>query len=165
MKKFQNFGFSPDADFPCIYAEKALLNVHLQQNYSSNDKIIITDIDYGNNAINVVPKFCKVKLLIDTSININDCIKNLEHIINVYGYSIELQKEDDTYITLVSTGISAHSAHPDLGKNAISPIIIVLYEFFQKYNINIELLSIFRRYIHMQYDGRDLNIDFSDESR
>ena len=59
-----------------------------------------------------------------------------------------------------------HIVHIQIfGKNAISPIIIVLYEFFQKYNINIELLSIFRHYIHVQYNGRDLNIDLSDESR
>ena len=162
-----SFGFSPDADFPCIYAEKALLNVHLRQNYSSNlnDKIIISSIDYGNNAMNVVPKFCKIKLFVDNSININSCIHDLSQIVDNYKYSIEITKEDDNYIFLTSTGISSHSAHPDLGNNAISPIIIVLYEFFQKYNINIELLSIFRHYIHMQYNGRDLNIDFTDKSR
>lgn len=164
-EEIPSFGFSPDADFPCIYAEKALLNVHLKQDYSSNDKIRISNIDYGNNAMNVVPKFCYVKLNVDNSINIESCIHNLEQIVNNYGYSIEITKADDNCLTLTSSGISAHSAHPDLGSNAVSPIIIVLYEFFQKYGINIELLSMFRRYIHMQYNGRDLNIDYQDESR
>lgn len=35
------FGFSPDADFPCIYAEKALLNVYLSSP-NTIDKITIT---------------------------------------------------------------------------------------------------------------------------
>lgn len=117
-EEIPNFGFSPDADFPCIYAEKALLNVHLKQNYSSNvnDKIIISSIDYGNNAMNVVPKFCKVKLFMDNSINVETCIHNLEQIVNTYSYSIKIEKEDDNYITLTSSGISAHSAHPELRK-------------------------------------------------
>lgn len=115
-EEIPSFGFSPDADFPCIYAEKALLNVHLTQDYFSNDKITINSIDYGNNAMNVVPKFCLVKLNVDNSINIETCIHNLEQIVNNYGYSIEISKDDDNYITLTSSGVSSHSAHPDLRK-------------------------------------------------
>ena len=32
-------GFSPDADFPCIYAEKALLTAYTSETYVENDKI------------------------------------------------------------------------------------------------------------------------------
>lgn len=166
-KKYEeipNFGFSPDADFPCIYAEKALLNVHLREDYSSSYKIKICEIDYGNNAINVVPKFCMVKLLIDNTINIDECINNLNNIVNNYSFNIDVNKKDNNYIVIQAYGNSAHAAHPDLGKNAISPIIITLYEFLHLYGIDISLLSFFRRYIHMQYDGEDLNINFSDES-
>lgn len=163
-EEIPNFGFSPDADFPCIYAEKALLNVHLKYDYSSHDKITITRINYGNNAMNVVPKFCEVQLSVDNDININNCIHNLNTIVERYSYSIEINQKDDNTIILKSYGTSAHAAHPDLGKNAISSIIIVLQEFLQMYSINIELLSFFRRYIHMQYNGEDLNIDYSDES-
>ena len=70
-EEIPNFGFSPDADFPCIYAEKSLLNVHLSTNYNTNDNIKIISIDYNNNAMNVVPKFCKVKLNINNDVNIS----------------------------------------------------------------------------------------------
>ena len=158
------FGFSPDADFPCIYAEKSLLNVHFSQNYSSNDKIIIKNINFGNNAINVVPKFCEVTLEIDNTMSIDNCITSLETVIKHYSYSIKVNKESNNLIVITSYGKSAHAAHPDLGINAISHIIIVLYEFLKSYNINIELLSFFKKYIHTQYNGEDLNIEYFDES-
>lgn len=162
-EEIPNFGFSPDADFPCIYAEKALLNVHLKEHYSIDNKIQIINIDYGNNPLNVVPKFCEVKLLVDNSLDLENCINNLNTIVNRYSFSIEVATKD-RYITLISHGKSAHAAHPDLGSNAISPMIITLYEFFKIYNVNIGLFSFFRKYIHMQFNGEDLNINCSDES-
>lgn len=162
-EEIPSFGFSPDADFPCIYAEKALLNVHLAEDYNVNNKITITNINYGNNALNVVPKFCEVKLLIDNSIKTEDVINNLTSIVNIHSYNIKLDYNENE-ITITSFGKSSHAAHPDLGINAISPIIIVLNELFSIYNINIELLTFFSRYIHMQYNGYDLNISYSDES-
>lgn len=163
-EEIPNFGFSPDADFPCIYAEKALLNVHLKSNYQTNGKIDIISIDYKNNAMNVVPKYCTVKLFVDNTINIDDCIHNLNEIVEKYNFNITVKKESEKYIVLESAGTSAHSAHPDLGVNAISRVIIVLYELLEIYGINIKLLSMFRRYIHIQYNGEDLNIDYTDES-
>lgn len=163
-EEIPSFGFSPDADFPCIYAEKALLNVHLKSNYETNDKIKIISIDYNNNAMNVVPKFCRVKLNINNDIDIDECILNLTLITKKHNFNITASKENDNCIIIESFGISAHSAHPDLGVNAISNIIIVLNELLKIYNINVELLSMFCRYIHTQYNGDDLNIDYKDES-
>lgn len=163
-EEIPNFGFSPDADFPCIYAEKALLNVHLTSKYFSNDKIKISSIDYNNNAMNVVPKYCEVKLFVDDDINIDDCIHNLTKIVENYNYNITVNKEDDNNILIKSFGKASHAAHPDLGINAISQMIIVLNDFFEEYGINIKLLSMFRRYIHTQYNGEDLNINYLDES-
>ena len=163
-EEIPSFGFSPDADFPCIYAEKALLNVHLKNTYISNDKIKIIDIDCNNNAMNVVPKFCRVKLNIDNNIDIDECIINLTILVKKNNFNIIVMKENDNNIILESFGISAHSAHPDLGINAISNIIIVLNKLLKMYNIHIELLSMFCRYIHTQYNGDDLNINYLDES-
>lgn len=163
-EEIPSFGFSPDADFPCIYAEKALLNVHLKSVYETNDKIKIVSIDYNNNAMNVVPKFCRVTLNIDNTIDIDECIINLSILTKKHNFNITIMKENDNNIVIESFGKSAHSAHPDLGINAISNAIIILDELLKIYNINIELLSMFCRYIHTQYNGDDLNINFPDES-
>lgn len=54
-------GFSPDADFPCIYAEKGILSVRLRHPFAVKNKEIL-NIDCNNNALNVVPKYCSITL-------------------------------------------------------------------------------------------------------
>lgn len=156
-----SFGFSPDADFPCIYAEKGLISAYLFYP-NSKDKINIISIDCNNNPINVVPKFCKIILSVD-NISIDTVIHNLKAIVDKHSFNITIKKETPNII-LTSYGISAHSAHPDLGKNAISQILIVLNELFNENNIKNELLSYFSKHINLEYDGKSLEIDFQDES-
>lgn len=166
VEESPSIGFSPDADFPCIYAEKGICTVYIKDDYTKyeNLPIRIYNIDCNNNAINVVPKKCDVTLDIDVSkISLSDVtnfideeLKNLKFDIT---YSI-----NGTSIILHSAGIQAHSAHPDLGKNAISPMIILLNRIFNRFKYKIELFEFFKNYIKTEFDGKSLNIDFEDES-
>ena len=54
-EEIPSIGFSPDADFPCIYAEKAVLTQEIKSDISQfkNLYIKIKDIDCNNNAINL----------------------------------------------------------------------------------------------------------------
>lgn len=159
-------GFSPDADFPCIYAEKAILTPYFSMDYSNyNDKpIYIQEIDCNNNAINVVPKICSTILKINSNILMKDLIKVLKKIIDNYGFEIDIYKLNDEEIKLTSHGVGAHAAHPDLGINAISRLVIVLDALFKSYDIPIELLDFFSKYIGTEYDGKRLGINYKDES-
>jgi len=97
-KKYEetpSFGFSPDADFPCIYAEKGILSVRITHPFSIKNMEIL-NIDCNNNALNVVPKYCSITLKNTLSGN----IEKLEF-----------------------NGVPAHAAHPDLGDNAITKLI------------------------------------------
>lgn len=95
-----SIGFSPDADFPCIYAEKGILSVRLRHPFSIKNKEIL-NIDCNNNALNVVPKYCSITLKDTTSEN----IEKLEF-----------------------NGTAAHAAHPDFGDNAITKLVQHLNE-------------------------------------
>ena len=166
-EEIPNIGFSPDADFPCIYAEKSILTSYLKMDYFdySNKNIIITNIDCNNNALNVVPKICSVALKINpNAIIINEFIENIKSVITKHHFEIDIYKIDNENLKLTSHGVQAHSAHPDLGINAISRLIIVLDEIFKIYNIKIELFDFFNKYINTQYYGQNLKIDFEDES-
>lgn len=158
-----SFGFSPDADFPCIYAEKALLSTYLSTPYNANDSINIIDIDCNNNAINVVPKFCKITLSVNNSISMDTIIHDLQVIVEHNSFKIDIKKENNNII-LTSYGISVHAAHPDLGKNAISPILVVLYELFNMYSIQNELINYCYQNIGLEYDGKKLGMNVEDES-
>ncbi len=88
-------GFSPDADFPCIYAEKGMLSVRLSHPFFIENHEIL-EIDCNQNALNVVPKYCAITLKDKTS---------------------------ETAQKLEFTGTAAHAAHPDLGDNAITKLV------------------------------------------
>lgn len=162
-----SIGFSPDADFPCIYSEKAILTSYLKMDYSPllNQDIVIKDVNTYGNAINVVPKICSIVLKINsTKIQMHNFIENLKNLIESTDFEIDLYKIDEENLKLTSYGTPSHAAHPELGINAISRLIVVLSKIFNHYNISIELFDFFTQYINTQYHGENLEIDFEDES-
>lgn len=163
-----SISFSPDADFPCIYAEKSILTSYLKMDYERylNQALVIKDIDTYGNAINVVPKTCHVTLKVDPSkIEMNAFIQKLKNIIEETGFEIDIYKIDSQEIKLTSYGTPSHAAHPELGVNAISRLIIVLAKLFKSYKIKVELLDFFEKYLNTDYHGENLGISLEDESR
>lgn len=162
-----SIGFSPDSDFPCIYSEKALLTLYLKMDYSTflDKDIIIKEINTYGSPINVVPKICSVILKITPNkIAMCDFIQNLKNIIKESNFEIDIYKIDEQEIKLTSYGVPSHAAHPDLGINAISRLVIILSKIFNLYEIKVELFDFFSTYINTQYYGENLEIDFEDES-
>ena len=164
-EELPTIGFSPDSDFPCIYAEKSIVSSYLSCDYFPNDKIKIIDIDCNNNAINVVPKYCKITLRINPEqISIYDLTVFTQNLINEYNFDIDIVQIGETTVSLISNGVQAHAAHPELGENAISKLIVLLNSIFNEYDCNIELFDYFTRFIGTKYTGEELNINFEDES-
>ena len=166
-EELPTIGFSPDADFPCIYAEKAIVSSYLDMEYlpRKDEKITIKTIDCNNNAINVVPKFCKVILNINPQkVSIYDFIVYTQNLIYENNYNIDIVQLDDKTISITSNGIQAHAAHPELGDNAISKIIVLLNNIFNEYECNLEILDFFTRFIGTKYTGEDMDLNFEDES-
>lgn len=163
-EELPTIGFSPDADFPCIYAEKGVLSLSICDKLISDFPIKIENIDCANNAINVVPKFCSINLKLDRNIQMDFLINVLKNIISKYNYEIDIYKIDSSSLKLTSYGISSHSAHPELGVNAITKLLIVLNDSFNELNLHFPLLSTFCEYIGDDYLGTNMNINFTDES-
>ena len=163
-EELPTIGFSPDADFPCIYAEKGIATVYLKDDFTKykDYPIKISNIDCNNNAINVVPKICNVTLDIDSSkINLSEVTNFIKNKINDFDISYSIQGNS---IILQSSGVQAHAAHPDLGKNAISYMIVFLNKLFNHFGLNIKLFEFFDRYINTEFNGESLDINFEDES-
>ena len=166
-EELPSVAFSPDADFPCIYAEKPIITSYIKMDYSNflNKDIIIKEVNSYENPINVVPKLCSVILKINsTKIKMCDIIEKLKNIIDENKFEIDIYKIDETELKLTSYGTPSHAAHPDLGVNAISRLIIVLYKIFKVYKIHIELFNFFNTYINTDYYGENLKINFEDKS-
>lgn len=175
-EEIPTIGFSPDSDFPCIYAEKSVVSLLLCEELSnitliSNNKlsnsvlpIIIENIDCNQNAINVVPKFCSVTLNVKDKRLTENLIVYCKKIVEQYNYEIDIYKIDDYHIKLTSHGIASHSAHPELGINAINKLIIVLNDIFKTCNISFPLFNNFSKFIGDDYLGTKLGINLQDES-
>ncbi|MBR0428273.1 MAG: dipeptidase PepV [Clostridia bacterium] len=165
-EELPSIGFSPDADFPCIYAEKGIATMYIKEDYSKYEDlpIKIAQIDCKNNAINVVPKYCKVVLKLDPDrIDVGDCFNYLSDIIRELDFDISYDTYD-TDIHITSRGIQAHAAHPNLGKNAVSQMIILLNRIYKHFGYNINILDFFEKHIGMEYNGKLLDLAIEDES-
>ncbi len=166
-EELPSVSFSPDADFPCIYAEKSILTLYLKMDYSTylNNDIVLKEINTYGNPINVVPKICSVILKINNKkLEMSEIINNLKNLIDESKFEIDIYKIDETEVKLTSYGLQSHAAHPDLGINAISRLIVVLSEFFNIYDISLELFDFFKNYINIDYTGKSLDINFKDQS-
>ena len=150
-------GFSPDADFPCIYAEKAILTVKTKAKYVENSNIKIIEIDCRNNRVNVVPKYCAVKL--EVADEITEELK--EMLLKKVSDGVSFTKmQNDFYIEV--TGVQAHAAHPELGKNAVSKMVMMLNEIFEQFNIEEKTIQILAENINDETDGESLGIKYID---
>lgn len=163
-EELPNISFSTDADFPCIYAEKGVLSLSISDKLFNNLPIQIENIDCVNNPINVVPKFCSVILKLNKNIQINYIINFLKTKISKYNYEIDIYKIDNNTLKLTSYGVNSHSAHPELGVNAITKLLVLLNDLYKNFKINFPLLSTFCTYIGDDYLGNNLNINYEDES-
>ena len=165
-EEIPSIGFSPDADFPCIYAEKGLISPFLIMDYSyfKNREIVLSEIDCNNNPLNVVPKYCSCVISVKNSIDINDIIYFIKNVATELSFKIDVQFLNDNRLKLISHGVQSHAAHPDLGVNAISHLIIVLDKLFKNYDIVIPLFDLFTKYIGLDFNGNKLNINVPDES-
>lgn len=161
-EELPTIGFSPDADFPCIYAEKGFLNVYLNSSIPSNDIIQIKKL-VCDNAINIVPKYAECTLE-TTDINSNTIEAELFNIISENNYHIQIEKIDDSTIKLISSGVASHAAHPDLGVNALSRLLVSLNRLFNLHNINVPILNYMDTKINTTIYGEDMDLNCEDES-
>ena len=165
-EEIPSIGFSPDADFPCIYAEKGLISPFLIMDYSNflDKDIILTNIDCNNNPLNVVPKYCSCVISVKNAIKIKNVNNLVQKFASENNFNITTEIINNNELKIISHGIQAHAAHPDLGINAISRLIIVLDRLFKNYNIIIPIFDLFTKYIGLDFNGNKLNINIPDES-
>lgn len=113
-EELPTIGFSPDADFPCIYAEKGIITIKLEHEWNIENAEIL-EVSSGNNAINVVPKYCMMRLKLNNP-------EDIQKYTNRDGVHVE--KISENTIKLIAYGEAAHAAHPKDGDNAITKLLL-----------------------------------------
>lgn len=186
-EEMPTIGFSPDADFPCIYAEKGILTEFFSMDYSSFMReskspmaITLSHLEDNGNAINVVPRLAsaviyvnrdyisqeKVLSMISSLLEKEPCAPiSWEEDVTLGTFEVVPLNENEIKIT--SYGVQAHAAHPDLGVNAISPLVVLLTDLFREVNgqdQEIPIFSFFTEKIGIDFSGLRCGIDSEDES-
>lgn len=121
VEEWPSIGFSPDANFPGIYAEKGIMTIELAHPIKISNFDII-NIDYKNNAINVVPKYCSITLKANNNAHISS-EKTIEN--------ISITALDNDLYKIESFGTASHASLPQFGDNAIKRLVEYLLSHFE----------------------------------
>ena len=139
LKKPQpDLGFSPDAEYPLIFAEKGIINFEVKKKFTIKHLHSI----HGGVASNSVIEKCVVVMDKD-----HDFIKFLAD--HHYDASYEVNEEDLLVVTF--HGKAAHGSTPEEGFNAGMSALKCLSDFFT----NADLSSLVKAYENLQGSGLD----------
>lgn len=109
-------GFTPDAEYPIIYAEKGLTLFNLVKDLKKKQRgnLVLKYIKGGQRA-NMVPDYCEAAIQTD---NAGELVRTIETLSkqNNLKVRVELQGE---LVKIKSYGVSAHGSTPEFGFNAI----------------------------------------------
>ena len=139
LKKPQpNLGFSPDSDYPLIFAEKGIINFEVKKKVNFKHLYSLK----GGVAANSVIEKCEV--IID---NDNDFLKYLAD--NKYDFDFEKTEKDLLKVTF--NGKAAHGAKPEEGYNAGMAAVKALGNYYK----NKDLISLYSKFSNLQGYGLD----------
>ena len=116
-------GFTPDAEFPVVFAEKGILWVEFSGSYrqAPPGEMEVLSIR-GGSAVNMVPDFASAVVRTDRPGEITgSCLTFAKNT----GYQISTKSEGDR-VVIESHGVSAHGSTPGLGINAVMRLLAFL---------------------------------------
>ncbi len=152
-----SFGFTPDAEFPVINGEKGIVSYSLQRKFNNDGKIYIMDFK-GGQRVNMVPDRAEMELYFDDLFM--SFIQDIKNEIKDTDYEY---KRNGIKLRIISKGISTHGSTPQFGINAITKMLKMLDKVVER---DCELKNFageITEKIGMDYTGKGLGIDFSDE--
>lgn len=122
------YGFSPDAEFPIIHAEKGTLRFQYSLPAADNDILFIN----AGSRLNVVPDYACAKLRNITTYQIEKCASILPLKAEVHAYS------DTKFTTVEVYGTASHACYPNEGINAIQNLLLLLRALYPNPNSSLK---------------------------
>lgn len=156
-------GFSPDAEFPAIHAEKGIMIFNLEKEFSQKcscccDGIQIQSIK-GGNAPNMVPDYCEAVL-------VGSDLAKVRAAFDTYVEREDVQLEwvkEDGKVMIKSHGISAHGSLPEMGKNAVSQLMVFLASLDLEACDLCDFIKFYAEKIGMEFYGESFGCGLEDE--
>jgi succinyl-diaminopimelate desuccinylase len=158
-----DFGFTPDAEFPAIHAEKGILSLELAKKLgATNEKGISLRSIEGGNAANSVPDFARAIIVNDLPEGYTHVKEKLAEFREKTGYTVRGKGVGKAY-EIVAEGRAAHAATPEKGLNAISILMAFLGEIEIVNDSIREFVGFYNSAIGFELNGESLGIGFTDD--
>ncbi|MGI6120377.1 MAG: dipeptidase PepV [Desulfosporosinus sp.] len=152
-------GFSPDADFPVIHAEKGIIHLQLSKSFAKSLPHLVR-VEGGKRA-NMVPDLCEVTIKGIADDIIANQLKDFSFPKDV-SCRRDNNKDNDGVIKLTFRGVGAHGSLPQNGKNAV----IYALHFLQTLPLNSEehhIIDFILAHPGTGFNGEGFGIALSDE--
>lgn len=151
-----DYGFSPDANFPVIFAEKSITNVFIEGKSVEKGTVQLQNFHAGI-VINAVPDLCRFTLKYGCDHCKKSAIETLEKRFHDDGIRYDYQDENGQLHYTVY-GKACHGSIPQYGINAASYALKALKEVTDS-----DFVRFYHRYIGTEYNGKSLNCYEKDE--
>jgi succinyl-diaminopimelate desuccinylase len=165
-EKAPDFGIVPDADFPLVQCEKGLLQLNLVKestegtSLTGTERIVLEQIE-GGTAPNVVAGHAEM-VITGTETELEELCRKINIVAKQKEYEIKAVSEDGRLSVSVS-GIPAHAAVPEKGKNAISMAIDLIRNIrFANDDAN-HFVNFYNEKIGFVLDGSRIGCKLEDE--
>jgi succinyl-diaminopimelate desuccinylase len=149
--------FTPDANFPLIFAEKGILRLDFRKKINT-----INEMNFqGGTAVNSVPEKATFKLPMKSLETKENIINSCKKFNSGKDYEISLEFSED-FLTISSNGKSCHAMNPKEGYNAISALMSFLNEIYLYEDDFKSVIKFFNQKVNMEFDGSSLGVSCSD---
>ncbi|TZE81021.1 dipeptidase PepV [Calorimonas adulescens] len=157
-------GFTPDANFTVIYAEKGitLFDVVMRFDKKPTSGIKIVKIT-GGEVKNMVPRLARAVLHVDDESLKKSVIEAVEDYRKEKNVDLSCEDNGDG-LTIVSTGVAAHGATPEQGKNAIMQLFMFLDTLDLGDTDVKKFIHFFAENVGMETNGKKFGVYLKDET-
>lgn len=162
--KAPDFGFTPDAEFPAIHAEKGVLIFDIAKKFAkSENKGLELRSFKGGQAPNMVAANARVILRSDRKETYDEIKAKVAEFREIAKVQVRTKVIGKT-LEIVTIGTSAHGATPEHGVNAISAMMELLGGMsFSNEDIN-DFIDFYNRHIGYELDGTALGCGLTDDA-
>jgi len=156
------YGFSPDAEFPLIIAEKGQLGLEMSRCWGgveAPEAAVRVVALHGGTRPNIVPDTCRARLRVQATV-----LPEVLDILRQSAMPLETTEREDG-LELAATGMAAHASLPQKGVNSIGRLLLGLAGLMPYLpGEQAEVVRFLAEGIGLDYDGSGLGLACQDAS-
>lgn len=156
------WGFTPDADYPMIFAEKGITHLDLTGSRREEKGLFELVSVGGGDAVNVVCDQCEA-VLRPLPGKEQQVLALLEGLCSAHGRGLAQAALENGLVRLVSAGIPAHGSTPEKGTNAISIVMEILGHAYGQGGGSSALVEFYNSTLAFDVEGGLLGCACADE--